>query len=46
MKARALRTGKLAEAEPLLRRLLGNPSLRAQAKQNLAVVQELRRTFR
>ncbi|HUJ72675.1 MAG TPA: glycosyltransferase family 2 protein [Verrucomicrobiae bacterium] len=40
-----IRLGKLAEAEPLLRGLLGNPDLRVQASQNLAAIQELRRRF-
>jgi len=41
-----VRLGKLLEAEPLLRRLLGSPTLGAQAKQNLDAVRELRRQFK
>jgi tetratricopeptide (TPR) repeat protein len=40
-----IRLGRFAEAEPLLRRLLGNPELGAQAKQNLAAIRELRQKF-
>jgi len=41
-----IRLGKLGDAEPLLRRLLGSPTLGAQAKQNLDAVRELRRQFK
>jgi hypothetical protein len=40
-----VRLGRLGEAERLLRRLSGNPSLSVQAKQNLAAIEGLRRQF-